>query len=85
MADFTLKIVTPEKVVYEGWVTSLVAPSTEGYLGVWAHHAPLLATLGEGTITVRAKDQTTSYRVNGGFLEVRDNQATVLVDELVAK
>jgi F-type H+-transporting ATPase subunit epsilon len=50
---------------------------------VLANHAPLVASLGIGKLTVRRRDETTEYRIEGGFLEVRDNVATLLVDKLV--
>ena len=53
MADYQLKIYTQEKKVFEGAVTSLIVPGSEGYLGVLANHAPLLALLGQGKLTIR--------------------------------
>ena len=82
MADFKLRVVTPERLAYEDEVTSIVVPGAAGYLGVLAHHAPLLSTLGQGTLTVRKGSEETNYQVHGGFLEFHGNQATVLVDEL---
>ncbi len=82
MADFHVQIFTPEKMLFEGEVSSLVAPGAEGYLGVLAHHAPLVTTLGDGTLTLRQAKEVTEYHISGGFLEVHDNQATVLADRL---
>ena len=80
MADFRLQIVTPERVVSDEEVTSIIAPGTAGYLGVLAHHAPLLTTLRAGTLTIRRGEKISEYRVEGGFLEVSENVATLLVD-----
>ncbi len=82
MPDFRLQIVTAERMVLDEDVTSIVAPGTLGYLGVLAHHAPLLTTLEPGRLTVRRGDQTTDYRISSGFLEVRNNVATILCDSL---
>ena len=78
---FRLAIVTPEKVFYDGEVRSLVAPGTEGYLGVLSHHAPLITALKPGKIEFR-DDQDTMHvlAVSGGFLEVSHNIATILAD-----
>lgn len=84
MADFHLQIYTQEKRVFEGEVTSLVAPGAEGYFGVLAQHAPLLALLGEGKLTVRKGSDTTEYKISGGFLEVHQNRATLLADQVIA-
>lgn len=84
MAQFTLQVVTPERVAYKGEITALIIPGAAGYLGVWAHHAPLLTTLREGTMTVQiCRGELHHYQIRGGLLEVRNNTATVLVDELV--
>lgn len=80
MADYRLQIVTPERVVFDDEVTSIVAPGAAGYLGVLAHHAPLLTTLRPGTLTIRRGEDVNEYHVESGFLEVSENTATLLVD-----
>jgi len=84
MPDFRLQIVTAERIVFDESVTSIIAPGTLGYLGVLAHHAPLLTTLSSGKLTIRRDDRTRQYRVQGGFLEVSNNVATILADGLEA-
>jgi F-type H+-transporting ATPase subunit epsilon len=82
MATYKLQIVTQEKIVFDGEVTSLIAPGELGYLGVMAQHAPLLAALGKGDLTVRAKGGTMTGTLEGGFLEVQNNVATILADRV---
>ncbi len=84
MADtFKLQLISQTKKLYEGDVASLVAPGIEGYLGVLAHHAPLITGLGPGTVTYRTADgETTEQGITGGFLEVSHNEAVILVDDL---
>jgi len=78
---FRLSIVTPEKTFYEAEITSLVAPGTEGYLGVLSHHAPLITALKPGRIEFRDADEMVKMAaVSGGFLEVSNNVATLLAD-----
>ena len=80
-ATFKLSILTPEKTVFEGDVSYVEAPGTEGYLGVLAHHAALVTALASGTLTVREAGGTESrWQVDGGFFEVSNNAATVLAD-----
>ena len=78
---FSLSIITPDATLYEGKISSLVAPSTLGYLGVLADHAPLIATLAAGRITLR--DDSDKRKVfdskGGGFLEVMNNRVTILL------
>lgn len=82
---FTLSIVTPERVYFDGDVTSLVVPGTEGYLGVLSNHAPLITSLQNGRIEFRdGSDAVHILAVSGGFLEVFDNKATLLADTVEA-
>ena len=80
-ATFTFRLVTPQRLVLETPVVALQAPGSEGYLGVLAHHAPLITTLKPGRLEVRDESGKRSvFAVGGGFLEVSDNRATVLAD-----
>lgn len=81
MAEFTFRLVTPQRIVFEGPVVSIQAPGSEGYLGVLAHHAPLITTLKEGRLEMRdPSGRVTAYHVTGGFLEVSNNRASALAD-----
>ena len=81
MATFQLSIVTPEATVFDETVVSLIVPGAEGYLGVLAHHAPLITPLQPGKITILLTGETELYlAVAGGFLEVAKNEATILAD-----
>jgi len=78
---FKLSILTPEKTLFEGDVTYVEAPGTEGYFGVLANHAALVTALAAGTLTVRGTSGTEErWQVEGGFFEVSGNVATVLAD-----
>jgi F-type H+-transporting ATPase subunit epsilon len=81
MAEFTFRLVTPQRVVFEGPVVSIQAPGSEGYLGVLAHHAPLITMLKEGKLEMRdPSGRTAAWHVTGGFLEVSNNRASALAD-----
>ncbi len=81
MAEFTFRLVTPQRVVFEGPVVSIQAPGSEGYLGVLAHHAPLITMLKEGKLEMRdPSGHVTAWHVTGGFLEVSNNRASALAD-----
>jgi F-type H+-transporting ATPase subunit epsilon len=78
---FELTVLTPTRTILQTRVQSIVAPGSEGYLGVLAHHAPLITALMPGKLTV--KDEAGSvqvFAVGGGFLEVSENRASVLAD-----
>jgi F-type H+-transporting ATPase subunit epsilon len=82
---FLLEIVAPEKVVYRNQATSLTAPGVDGMFQVLYNHAPLLAQLGVGRLTVKTREgKDTDFAVSGGFVEVRDNHVVVLVDTVEA-
>lgn len=81
MATFHLSIVTPEETVFDETVTSIVVPGAKGYLGVMAHHAPLISPLVPGKLTIilpNGKEELIA--ISGGFLEVAGNKATILAD-----
>ncbi len=78
---FNLSIVTPEKIFYEGEISSLIAPGIEGYLGILSNHAPLITAIVPGKVTLTDKNQTEiEMAVAHGFLEVSHNHATLLTD-----
>ena len=80
MADMRLEIVTAERVVYSEDVSILVAPGSDGELGILPSHAPLLTTLDPGEIRVTKDGEETHMAVSGGFLEVIGNRVTILAD-----
>lgn len=79
-----MSITVPGKVVFDQDVSSLVVPAQKGYLGVLAHHAPMIAQLKPGRITLRTSEDKVSnfdLRTNG-FLEFSDNRATLILDSI---
>jgi F-type H+-transporting ATPase subunit epsilon len=83
MELFQLTIVTPEKKVFDQKIISIIAPGSEGYLGILAHHAPIITGLIPGKLTVKNQENLESYyAISGGFLEVAGNQATILADAI---
>jgi F-type H+-transporting ATPase subunit epsilon len=78
---FQVGIYSRDRIIYEGQAVSLIVPSVSGYLGVLADHAPIVAKLSSGKITIRTfKGDTNVIDLpSGGFLEVLQNQATLLL------
>jgi len=79
---FSVEIVTPERVLFSSdQVVSLTVPAWEGSLGVMAFHAPMVAALRIGVITVKLADgEEVRISTTGGFMEVADNKAVILCD-----
>ncbi len=78
---FQVGIYSCDQTLYEGEAASLMAPSELGYMEILADHAPIVAKLTAGKITIRARDGNTSVinSSSGAFLQVLRNQATVLL------
>jgi F-type H+-transporting ATPase subunit epsilon len=79
------ELVSPAKLLFSGDVTSVTLPGSEGEMGIFAGHAPLLSTLRPGYVTI-AKDGGTTEKifVRGGFAEVNPQGLTVLAETAIA-
>jgi F-type H+-transporting ATPase subunit epsilon len=79
------ELVSPAKLLFSGDVTSVTLPGSEGEMGIFAGHAPLLSTLRPGYVTI-AKDggQSEKIFVRGGFAEVNPQGLTVLAETAIA-
>jgi F-type H+-transporting ATPase subunit epsilon len=83
MAEFHFDLVSPEKMVFSGEVEQVDVPGSEGDFGVLAHHAPLIAMLKPGILTIRGAGEAQRIVVVGGFAEVNEDGLTVLADMAV--
>ena len=77
----TVEVVSPESVLYQGQATSVVAPAYDGLVGILARHAPMLALLGRGILTLKTAGGERRFRVGGGFVQVRANVVRVVAEE----
>ena len=75
-----LEILTAEGVLFDGDVDSVVAPGSEGELGILPHHAALMTMLQPGELRYRAAGAESYLAVHGGFMEVRGDHVVVLAD-----
>jgi F-type H+-transporting ATPase subunit epsilon len=75
-----LEVITPERKVYEDDVDMVIAPGSEGYLGILPHHAPLLTALGPGEFRVKKGGIEEVLVVFGGFMDVRADKVVVLTE-----
>ncbi len=79
--SFHLQLMTPEGVLFDGQVQAVILPGHDGYFGVLANHAPLVAELGIGEVVVTPADgQRRYFAITGGIGEVGENTVAVLAD-----
>ena len=76
-----LSVTSPESTLFDADAPSVVAPAFDGEVGILTGHAPMVTLLGAGTLRVGGGP---SFRVEGGFLQVVDNQVRVLTEKAEA-
>src|SRR5215468_7024454 len=80
MATFQFDLVSPEKLAFSGQVDQVDIPGSEGDFGVLAGHAPVVATIRPGIMTVFSGSKQEKFVVLGGLAEVSAKGLTVLAD-----
>ena len=78
--DVHVSIVTGDRLVYDGPADRVIVPSIEGQIAILPYHAPLLAAIEPGELRLVRGEREESFSVGGGFVEVLDNDVTVLAD-----
>jgi F-type H+-transporting ATPase subunit epsilon len=81
MATFHFELVSPERLLFAGEVTQVDVPGEEGEFGVLAGHAPYIATLKPGLLTIHGNSAPQRIVVRGGFAEVGPTGLTVLAEQ----
>ena len=79
MSTYNLSILTPNGIVYENDIQSLVAPGANGSFGILANHAPMIAATLPGTFKVK-EDSEIFFAVGDGMLEVSAGNVNFLAD-----
>ncbi len=84
MAGLHFELVSPAKLLFSGEVTSVTLPGTEGDMGIFAGHAPVLSTLRPGVVVI-TKDSGAPEKifVRGGLAEVNPNGLTLLAETAI--
>ena len=75
-----LKIVSPEKIEYDGVAERILVPGTLGQFEILNDHAPIISTLQKGIVEYVNKEGKTSLEILGGFVEVQKNQVSLCVE-----
>jgi F-type H+-transporting ATPase subunit epsilon len=84
MATLHLEIVTPEKLIFEGDVDSIVIPGSEGELGVLPQHIPLMTQIKPGEVVISKDGKKDYLAVGEGFATVTQERVNILTDMAIA-
>ena len=75
-----LKIVSPEKIEFDGEVESVLVPGTLGSFEILQNHAPIISSLNKGVVTYETAQGKKDLEVIGGFVSVNQNQVKLCVE-----
>jgi F-type H+-transporting ATPase subunit epsilon len=77
------RIITPEKMVYDGEADLVMARIADGDVGVMVDHAPLVSTAEVGDVRIREGEELHVFATSDGFFKVAENLVQILVEEAV--
>ncbi len=77
-----LEIITPDKKVFSGEVTSVQVPGAGGQFQILKNHAPIISTLANGKVKIKTASGPQSFDVKGGVVEVLKNKIVVLAESV---
>ncbi len=83
MADnnlFTLRIITPERVFYEGEVSMVEFNTTEGEIGIYKKHVPMTVIVNPGIVTITEAEGTKIAALHAGFAEILQDKVVILAE-----
>ena len=76
-----LKIITPEKMLFQGQVSLIQVPGKSGTFEVLKNHAPIISTLVKGKVKIKdAQEQIQFFDIDGGVIQVRHNDIVLLTE-----
>ena len=76
-----LEIITPEKKIFEGEVSSVTLPGAAGEFAILKNHAPIISALQKGNIKIiNESNKVENFTINSGVVEMKDNKIIVLAD-----
>lgn len=84
MADenkkFTLRIITPDRMFYEGEADMVEFNTTEGEIGIYKNHIPMTVIIKPGVLTITDGDTQTKAALHAGFVEILQDSVTILAE-----
>jgi len=76
-----VSVISPERTLFDGDATQVVAPAYDGEVGILTGHAPMMALLGRGTLRITEGGAERQFTVEGGFLQVVDDHVRVVTEK----
>ena len=83
MADnnlFKLRIITPDRVFYEGGVSMVEFNTTEGEIGIYKKHVPTTVIISPGILTITEEEETREAALHAGFAEILQDEVVILAE-----
>lgn len=79
-----ITVLTPDNTVFEGEITSVKAPGSDGSLEILNNHAPMVSSLGKGEVRlIKTNGEKMTFDISGGFIEVLNNKVSLLATGVV--
>lgn len=79
-----VSVISPESVLFEGDVTSVIAPAFDGEVGILENHAPMMTLLGKGSLRLGGSGGEKRFNIEGGFLQVVENMVRIVTERATA-
>lgn len=79
-----VSVISPERVLFEGEAASVVAPAFDGEVGILENHAPMMTLLGKGSLRLGGSAGGKRFDIEGGFLQVVDNNVRIVTEKATA-
>lgn len=83
MADnnlFTLRIITPDRVFFEGQVSMVEFNTTEGEIGIYKKHVPTTVIISPGILTISGEEGRKEAALHAGFVEILQDEVVILAE-----
>ena len=86
-----VSVISPEAVLFEGEASAVVAPAYDGEVGILENHAPMMTLLGNGVLRLGAggaeagRGSGRRFTIEGGFLQVVDNNVRIVTERAAAE
>lgn len=77
---FTLKIVTPDRMFYEGEVSMVEFNTTEGEIGIYKKHVPTTVIVSPGILTITEENETKEAALHAGFAEILQDEVVIMAE-----